>query len=238
MITAGLTKSQINNAGRTLRRYLRGEILLEDDRVTSALGIIQDYRAAHQYPLIKANNGLRSVILTTGCQVEVSQRLKRLRTIVDKLMRHPNMGLTTMQDIGGCRAVLKSIDEIRRVEHRLKKNRPLLGYDDYVTTPRESGYRSVHVVVGYDDEEGEQRAIEVQLRTPNMHQWAIVVERLSGRLQVDLKSGFGPPEVLTWLAAASEAMAIDELGQPVPGPLRDRVEGLRQAALPLLGGPL
>jgi hypothetical protein len=237
MLAAGLSRSQINNAGRILRRYVRGEIP-EDDRVHRAIRIIDDYRAAHQYPLIKANMGLRSVIVTTGCQVEVSQRLKRFRTILDKLFRHPNMGLTTMQDIGGCRAVLKSIEEIRRVEHRLMRNRPVLGYDDYVTTPRSSGYRSVHVIIGYDDQDREERAIEVQLRTPQMHQWAIVVERLSGRLQVDLKSGIGPPPVLAWLAKVSDAMALDELGQTVPGPLLAQLESLRQAALPLMGGHL
>jgi hypothetical protein len=237
MIAAGLSRSQINNAGRIVRRYVRGEIP-EDDRVHRAIRIIDDYRAAHQYPLIKANMGLRSVIVTTGCQVEVSQRLKRFRTILDKLFRHPNMGLTTMQDIGGCRAVLRSIEEIRRVEHRLMRNRPVLGYDDYVTTPRSSGYRSVHVIIGYDDQDREERAIEVQLRTPQMHQWAIVVERLSGRLQVDLKSGIGPPPVLAWLAKVSDAMALDELGQTVPGPLLVQLESLRQAALPLMGGHL
>lgn len=71
-----------------------------------------------------------------------------------------------------------------------------------------------------------------------MHQWAIVVERLSGRLQVDLKSGFGPPRVLAWLAKVSDAMAMDELGQNVPGPLLGELETLRQAAFPLLGGHL
>jgi hypothetical protein len=237
MLAAGLSKSQINRAGRIVRRYVRGEIP-EDDRVHRAIGIIDEYRAAHQYPLIKANMGLRSVIVTTGCQVEVSQRLKRFRTILDKLFRHPNMGLTTMQDIGGCRAVLRSIEEIRRVEHRLTRNRPVLGYDDYVTTPRSSGYRSVHVIIGYDDKDREERAIEVQLRTPQMHQWAIAVERLSGRLQADLKSGIGPPPVLAWLAKVSDAMALDELGQTVPGPLLLQLESLRQAALPLMGGHL
>jgi hypothetical protein len=71
-----------------------------------------------------------------------------------------------------------------------------------------------------------------------MHQWAIAVERLSGRLQADLKSGIGPPPVLAWLAKVSDAMALDELGQTVPGPLLLQLESLRQAALPLMGGHL
>lgn len=70
-----------------------------------------------------------------------------------------------MQDIGGCRAVLASIDEVRRVEARLRKSRPPVGYSDYVTTPRSSGYRGVHLVVVYDG-----RRIEVQLRTLVMHE--------------------------------------------------------------------
>lgn len=234
----GVTRSQVKKAGSTLRRLLRGEIKIEDPRIDHALSVIQEYRAAHQYPLVKANMGLRSAVRAEHCQVEVTQRLKRLRTIVDKLRREPTMSLTTMQDVGGCRAVLNSIDEIRRVERRLKKNRPVLGYYDYVTTPRASGYRSVHIIVGYHDREDELRAVEVQLRTRPMHDWAIGVESLSGRLQVDLKSGEGPREVLDLLAALSEAMALQDLGQEVPEALRDRVRLLRPAALPYIGDQL
>jgi hypothetical protein len=147
------------------------------------------------------------------------------------------MSLTTMQDIGGCRAVLKSIDEIRRVERRLKKNRPVLGYSDYIVTPRSSGYRAVHVIVAYPDRDGEERAIEVQLRTRMMHEWAVQVERYGGRLNIDLKSGQGPPEVLSILELISQAMAAEERGEPVPETLLDQIRNLRPAALPYIGGP-
>jgi ppGpp synthetase/RelA/SpoT-type nucleotidyltranferase len=232
-----LTTSQVNKAGQTVRRYLVDKTK-RDGQVEAALEVIYQYRAAHQYPLIKANQGLRSVVRTEGCQVEVSQRLKRLPTILDKLIREPTMQLSTMQDIGGCRAVLGSCDEIRRVERRLQRNRPPLRYKDYITKPRESGYRGVHVVVGYADHDGTERATEVQLRTRTMHEWAITVERLSGRLDVDLKSGRGPDEVLTLLSAISEAMAIEEAGKAIPAELARRIAQLRQAAVPYLGRPL
>jgi ppGpp synthetase/RelA/SpoT-type nucleotidyltranferase len=203
--------------------------------VEAALAVVYQYRAAHQYPLIKANMGLRSAVRTEGCQVEVSQRLKRFPTILDKLRREPTMQLSRMQDVGGCRAVLGSVDEVRRVERRLTRNRPPLRYSDYITTPRASGYRGVHVVVGYADRDGAERAIEVQLRTRTMHEWAITVERLSGRLDVDLKSGRGPDEVLALLGAISNAMAIEEAGEPVPAGLVNRIDDLRQAAVPYLG---
>jgi len=207
------------------------------EKVDEAMAVVREYRAAHQYPLIKANNGLRSVLQTEACGVEVSQRLKRMNTILDKLHREPTMALGNMQDIGGCRAVIASIDELRRVERRLKKNRPPVGYADYIAHPRASGYRGIHVVVVYQDEGGEGRAIEVQLRTPTMHQWAIVVERLSGRLQQDLKSGVGPEPLLAWLAVISNAMAMEERGEAVPEALLEQIGNLREAALPYLEGP-
>jgi ppGpp synthetase/RelA/SpoT-type nucleotidyltranferase len=140
-----------------------------------------------------------------------------------------------MHDIGGCRSVLATVDEVRRVERRLKRNRPPIRYRDYITEPRSSGYRGVHVVVGYPDLHGIERAIEVQLRTRVMHEWAIAVERLSGRLSEDLKSGRGPREVLVLLQVISEAMAIEESGGIVPDDQADAIRRLRLAAVPYLG---
>jgi len=212
---------------------------LDNEDLIRAAGIILEFRAAHQYALAKATMGLRSVVKTEGCPVEVSQRLKRFTTILDKLRREPTMALANMHDVGGARAVLDSITEVRRVEQRIRKNqirknRPPLRVADYITTPRVSGYRGVHIVVGYPDRTGQQRAIEVQLRTQTMHEWAITVERMSGRLAEDFKSGYGPPEVLAMLSAISEAMAIEEGGETVPEELLDRMRRLRAAAVPYL----
>ena len=92
-------------------------------------------------------------------------------------------------------------------------------------------------MVTYPDQDAEGRTIEVQLRTRVMHEWAIFVERLSGRLRADLKSDVGPPEVLALLSAVSEAMATEEAGVTVSETLLDRISQLRQAAVPYLGGP-
>lgn len=67
-----------------------------------------------------------------------------------------------------------------------------------------------------------------------MHEWAIAVERLSGRLDVDLKSGRGPREVLALLGAISEAMAIEEGGGAVPDELAQTITHRRNAAVPYL----
>jgi ppGpp synthetase/RelA/SpoT-type nucleotidyltranferase len=173
--------------------------------------------------------GLRSMIRTEGYTVEVSQRLKRVPTIVYKLLREPTMQLANMQDIAGCRAVLRSVPQVRDVQRRLQKNRPPVRVNDYIETPRPSGYRGVHMIVIYDT-----RQIEVQLRTDVMHQWAIAVERFGGRIGEDLKSGEGPAEVLQWLAVVSEAMALEEAGQTVSDRLLSRINNLRTEAVPYL----
>ena len=79
-------------------------------------------------------------------------------------------------------------------------------------------------------------SIEVQLRARVMHSWAIAVERLGGRLQEDLKSGKGPIEVLEFLGAVSEAMAIEECGDDVDANLIGEINRLRVRAGQWLGG--
>jgi putative GTP pyrophosphokinase len=222
-----LTASQVKRAGQVLRRWQRGEDV-PHEAIFRAYDTLVAYRAEHSMPLRKANMGLRSMVRTEGCAVEVSQRLKRVPTILDKLKREPSLSLAKMQDIGGCRAVLSSVDEVRRVEARLRRNRPPVSVSDYIATPRDSGYRGVHVVVEYDG-----RNIEMQLRTHVMHEWAISVERISWRLQTNLK-GDGDHIVQQLLRVISEAMAIEEAGGVVDSSLLAEMRSLRQQAAPYL----
>lgn len=228
-----VTTSQINKAGKTLRSWLLspGSGTDPGENEHRALGLLAEYRAAHAEPLITANNGLRSMLRTEECAVNVSQRLKRTSTILDKLLRQPNMALSTMQDIGRCRAIVANVDELRRIAKRVAWRRPPVRVDDYASHPRPSGYRAVHIVVRYDE-----RCIEIQLRTRLMHEWAVAVERLGAQLDEDLKSGSGPGELLLWLKAISEALAIEDRGEVVDSKLSDRISQLRVAALPFLPG--
>lgn len=222
-----LTTSQVKKAGRTLRHWRSGQDV-DQLAVNDAFDVLVAYRAVHSLPLVKANNGLRSMIRTAGCEVEVSQRLKRIPTILGKLVREPSLPLSSMQDIGGCRAILETVDEVRRVEARIRKNRPPVSYSDYITTPRSSGYRGVHVIVEYDD-----RRIEIQLRTRIMHQWAITVERLSWRTRMNLKTD-GDHAIQRMMAVISHAMAIEEEGGVVPTEVLRSLKELRQEAQPYL----
>jgi putative GTP pyrophosphokinase len=219
--------SQVNRAGKVLRDWWLSPLQVYGPKEDAAFILLLEYRAAHAMPLIKANNGLRSMLKTEGLPIEVSQRLKRVATMVDKLGREPTMALSRMQDIGGCRAIVQSIDDLRAVQQRLMKNRPPVRVADYIVSPRSSGYRAVHVVVTYDG-----RCIEVQLRTQLMHEWAVAVERLGGQMDEDLKSGRGPREVLEWLETVSQAMEMEDAGKTVDTELMQRISRLRAEALP------
>ena len=236
------SKSQANKAGKRLRNFdsrRPSDEVTNDEwsRIVDAFDIVTAWRAAHQYPLGKANMGLRSKVATAQCpSAKVTQRLKRTATIVDKLTREPNMSLSTMQDIGGCRVVFESIDQLRRVEKRIASSDVFVRSTDYITNPRGSGYRGVHAIVTYKDRDSTARFIEVQLRTKVMHDWAIAVENFSGRIGEDLKSGRGPKPVLDWLELVSEAMAIEESNAVVPEDFLSKIQAARDFAIPYLQG--
>lgn len=156
--------------------------------------------------------GLRSRVSTVNCsQVEVSQRLKRIPTILDKLRREPGMKLGRIEDVGGCRAVLRDLDEVYRVLSRYQnRSADVVRIRDYIAEPKKDGYRSVHVIVRYHG-----RRIEVQLRTLPQHEWAYTVESMTSRFDLDIKTGEGPRSVQEWFAAVSEAMALEEHGDAV-----------------------
>ena len=81
-----VTSSQVNRAGRVLRELWRArDLSLVGERERRAWETLVSFRAAHGRALIKANNGLRSMLRTEGCAVEVSQRLKRVPSIPEKL---------------------------------------------------------------------------------------------------------------------------------------------------------
>ena len=108
------SKKSIDRAGIALRAWWRGEPVSQVDLGAASL-LVADYRESFSGPLNSITMGVRSMVKSEHAPVVVSQRLKRLATIVDKLARHDHMKVTRMQDIGGCRALLPDEATVRRV---------------------------------------------------------------------------------------------------------------------------
>ena len=167
-------------------------------------------------PLAKVAMGLRSMAqAVTGKSPVVSQRLKRLDRIIEKLLRpeHQTMRLPQMEDIGGCRVVVPTLDELWRLHGRVVSNwvGDLRQGHDYIGTPKADGYRAVHLIVERDG-----HLVEVQLRTRRQHLWAAQVERLEMTRRETLRGGEGTPATQEALRGVSEVLALADAGVEIP----------------------
>ena len=231
---AVISNSQVDKAGNLLRRH--AELSVEDPRALErALSVLSEFRKAHAIPLSTATMGLRSAVKTCGYQVVVTQRLKREATIVDKLTREHSLRLSTLQDVGGSRALLPSIAAIYDVleqltSRRVSAAREIVSVDDYIKNPRTSGYRAIHVIVRY-----QSRKVELQLRSPSMNEWAMAMEHLTQTHTEDFRNPIDPG-VNRFLNLISVAMALEEEGGPVPEDLVAGIAELRVASLEYLRG--
>ena len=206
-----VSKSAVRRAGSTLRRFAREEAT--DAEADEALGVIDAYRRSFSDPL-NAVAALGGILRESGIQGEVSQRLKRMLTIAQKIVvRESGLDLSRMQDIGGCRVVLDSDDvaDLRRLEGLVRDHwgDGCKRSSNYVDRPRESGYRAIHIVVVQDG-----RMIEIQLRTQRMHLWAELVESLSGVLGTNYKQD-GDSLVQDFARQLSLAMHAEERGEVI-----------------------
>lgn len=140
------------------------------------------------------------------------------------------MQLARMQDVGGCRAVLASTDSVRNVVRsfeRSRTNHELLRPYDYMTQPRASGYRGVHLVYGYRTQRETNTVyngmrIEIQLRSRLQHAWATAVETVDTFSGQALKSSEGSEDWLRLFALMGTELAFQEGLPPVPGTPGDR----------------
>jgi ppGpp synthetase/RelA/SpoT-type nucleotidyltranferase len=144
------SRSAVNKAGKVLGVSDSTEVELNE-----ALGIINNWRASHSYPLHILKKNLNDRVKRIDENAVVAQRLKRLSSIDSKLSRNPNMKLSQMQDIGGCRAVLSSVEKVRElaviydqaVKKASKARSERIEIYDYIECPKSDGYRSLHYVL-------------------------------------------------------------------------------------------
>jgi putative GTP pyrophosphokinase len=230
----GYSRGDINRAGDELRRWWRS-----DDDISAAtaeaFNAMITFRESFHASLKKTAMGLRSMVRSecpelkqAGQRVPVAQRLKREVQIINKLARLDSMQLWTMGDIGGCRAVLPSREQVDGVLRRIRKNWTLHGrVRDYRYEATDSGYRAVHVMVVRDG-----RLIEIQLRDPREHEWALAVERTGARLGYGLKEGEGPDDLKEYFRLASLGMYMETNGKTPDPTFRQAFDAARQSAIP------
>ncbi len=223
------SRGRVNRAGKTLAE---GGGDPESPGHREDLDVLNDWRAAHGFPLDGAHDRLRALAARVSDDAIVSQRLKTTPSILSKLRRFPRMQLARMQDLGGCRAVLDTVEQVRELhEAHLSSDseRQLVRSIDYIDRPKPSGYRGVHLIYRHRGEDAfAGLMIEVQLRSRLQHAWATAVETAGAFLQHALKFGEGEAEWLRFFALAGSALALEEGGTPGPDAPSTRSALLRE----------
>jgi len=228
------SKGQIDKAGLVLLLPFPNV-----DEIFQALNVINNWRSCHSYPLqiIKMTLLKRAKKITR--QALIAQRLKRLPSIELKLLHNPNMKLSQMQDIGGCRAVLDTVSQVKKLvdvyektKARNPEGRPVwVDKYDYISYPKPDGYRSIHLIYKYNSVVKEKQPfngqrIEIQIRSTLQHTWATAVEIAQTFTGQALKSKIKHASAswLRFFALMGTAIALREKSPPVPGTPTDRDE--------------
>jgi hypothetical protein len=216
-VTPEYSRSRVNRAGRTL--IAERPSIFEQ---TQALDVLTNWRASHSFPLNTVQTNLRNKSASITDQYIVAQRLKRVPSIIAKLQRFPKMQLSRMQDIGGCRSVMETIEQVWDLRSSIISSRmrhELSNEKDYINEPKPSGYRGVHLVYQYQSDRNETYnglQIEVQIRSQLQHAWATAVETIGTFLKTSLKASEGPDEWLEFFRLVGSAFGILENAPLVP----------------------
>ena len=211
------TNGQVNKAGKVLKEP-EGFSKEEKDHANK---ILSNWRAIHSYPIntfqATLRDKLKNLRIKNGL---VAQRLKRAPSIIEKLKRFPDMNLSRMQDIGGLRAVVRTLKDVGKLRDNYKNSRfhhELIGEKDYIQDPKDSGYRGIHLIYKYNkvgQNEHNGLRLEIQIRTQLQHIWATSVEIMEIYLKQALKSSNGDKKWLDYFSLISSALAKIE-GTPV-----------------------
>ena len=127
---------------------------------------VAEGRQNREKALRKISERLRTVLAEAGIEAEVTARPKHLYSIFRKMERK-GVPFDMVLDVRGVRIVVANDHDcylaLGAIHHHWK---PVPGgFDDYIATPKENFYQSLHTAVIFDD----GKTVEVQIRTPEMH---------------------------------------------------------------------
>jgi len=204
------SKTQIDHLGDRLRK---GGASDEDVRLLEA------YRLsfAEAYEEVVASIQRAVQLEPTG------RRAKLTRSIIEKLRREKTR-LSRMQDIAGCRVVVRDVLAQDQVVERLRGELAGAKVIDRRKQPN-YGYRAVHIIAT-----GRNKLVEIQVRTELQHLWAQLSEKMADADDPAIKYGGGDPEAQKVLSALS--LAVQNLEDLESDPNTTKVASIMK---PLIG---
>lgn len=138
----------------------------------------------------------------------------RVKTIVSILEKCQKKGISVddvtekIEDIAGVRIICQFVEDIERVVELIRQRNDIeiKQEKDYINEPKDSGYRSYHMIVWYTVEtmEGPKKImVEIQIRTMAMNFWATIEHSLQYKYKMHM-----PEEIQERLLKAAEATVL------------------------------
>jgi GTP pyrophosphokinase len=128
---------------------------------------LAERRGDREQVMEKIVESVRRLLGEHGLTAEVTGRPKHIYSIWKKMQRK-EVAFDQVYDLRAVRIIVKDVPScyiaLGVIHNRW---RPMPGeFDDYIATPKENFYQSLHTAVVYDD----GKTVEVQIRTPEMHE--------------------------------------------------------------------
>ncbi len=144
---------------------------------------------------------LTKVLEEGGLKAEASGRPKHLYSIYRKMQRK-GVPFEGVYDVRGVRVIVGTESECYLALGIIHAHwKPVPGtFDDYIATPKDNFYQSLHTAVIYDD----GRTLEVQIRTPEMHENAELGIAAHWRYKEGRKRDEAFEQRVTWLRRLME----------------------------------
>lgn len=218
------SKSKINHSAHTLVQTKSSA-----EEKLHAHELLACFRSSHTYPMQAMLTHFRNKARAIDKKSIIVSRLKRIPSVLSKLKRFPTMKATTMQDIGGIRIIAENITATYRIRDAIFESRTrnkLIKETDYIQTPKQSGYRSIHLIYRYQGNKSDYQnyMIELQIRSKIQHAWATTVEVVGTFNNTALKSEQGDSRWLDFFNLVSQAFACLEHKKPIDPKLVDEIK--------------
>jgi GTP pyrophosphokinase len=128
---------------------------------------IQERRPDREVQIEAIKTNLLQLLESHNIKAEISGRPKHIYSIYKKMTKK-GKPFDLVRDVRAVRLIVPDIPSCYAALGVIHTHwRPIPGeFDDYIAAPKDNFYQSLHTAVIYDD----KRPLEVQIRTPEMHQ--------------------------------------------------------------------
>lgn len=139
----------------------------------------------HGYPAENDSDGIQSIIY-------IKSRIKSPDSMIQKLRKKgleatdSRTALENTNDAIGIRVVCSFCEEVYKLKEWLCERREIqvIKVKDYMAYPKPNGYRSIHLIVQFQDEMGKQQNAEIQIRTIAIDFWAVLEHQMKYKKHV------------------------------------------------------